>query len=280
MMSTSGMMSSCRGALTMPVEIGLGLRHEPEAHLRDDAEVRLREHAVEVRAEAVLVLLPGLRARQRAHAGAHELAVGQHDFHAAVRVEMVAVRVRRIAGAVIERVADDAAPARIRAVDPELEVPLADVPIEVEIADARLDERVGLRSSTSRMRFMRLRSSTTLPERTGRRAAVAEIAARRDRVERNARTRWPRGRRPEPPRPNRARRRPTRPSPRARPRAASRRPGRARTSSSLVNTHSLPTMPRKRCDRLRERLLAHAGRQHAHAGSACLARTAGAMTQV
>ena len=95
---------------------------------------------------AVLVLLPRLRVRQRAHAGAQQLAVREHDLHAAVRIEVIAVLRHRVAAAVIERVADHAAPAGIRAVDPDLELVLLDVAIEVEVAHAGLDERVGVAS--------------------------------------------------------------------------------------------------------------------------------------
>ncbi len=83
---------------------------------------------------AVLEVLPGLRGRQRAHAGAHHLAVGEHDLHAAVRAEVVAIRQRRAPRAVVERVADHAAPARVRAVDPELQLALANVAVEIEVA--------------------------------------------------------------------------------------------------------------------------------------------------
>src|SRR6185295_16180120 len=99
-------------------------------------EVRLREHTVDPRPAARLVLLPRLRVRQRAHAGAHELAVRQHDFETAVRIEMIAELRPRVPAAAIERVAKRAAPARIGHVDPHLELALLDVAIEVEVADA------------------------------------------------------------------------------------------------------------------------------------------------
>ena len=60
-----------------------------EAHLGDDAYIALREESVDGGTEAVAVLGPGLRARQRAHAGSHDVAVRQHDLEAAVRVEVI-----------------------------------------------------------------------------------------------------------------------------------------------------------------------------------------------
>jgi hypothetical protein len=44
----------------------------------------------------------------------------------------------------IERIADHAAPTRIRAIDPELQALLADMPIEIEITDAGLNEGAGI----------------------------------------------------------------------------------------------------------------------------------------
>ncbi len=121
-------------------QTGLGLRHQPEAHLGDDPEIRLGEQAVDDRAHPVAELLPGLRTGQSAHAGAHQLAVGQHDLHAAVRFEVIAVRQGSATCAVVERVPHQAPPARIGTVDPQLQLVLADMPVEVEIGDARLDQ--------------------------------------------------------------------------------------------------------------------------------------------
>src|SRR6185437_15749013 len=91
----------------------LWARHEPEAHFRHNAEIRLREHPIDSWPEARLVLLPGLRARKGAHSRAHQLPVRQDDLHPAVRIEMVAKLRPRIATAPIERVADETAPAGI-----------------------------------------------------------------------------------------------------------------------------------------------------------------------
>ena len=51
--------------------------------------------------------------------------VAEDHFHAAVGVEVVAEIRARVAGAAIERVADQRCPNRDRAVDPELELALA-----------------------------------------------------------------------------------------------------------------------------------------------------------
>jgi hypothetical protein len=57
---------------------------------------------------------------------------------------MVAERRGGPTRAPVKRIADDAAPARIRRIDPDVEARLGDVVIEIEIADAGLDQRVGI----------------------------------------------------------------------------------------------------------------------------------------
>ena len=57
--------------------------HQPHACLGDHAEVGLHEHLVPGRTESVTIEIPGGRTGHRAHAGAHQLAGGQHHFHAA-----------------------------------------------------------------------------------------------------------------------------------------------------------------------------------------------------
>ena len=99
-------------------QVALRLGHQPDAHLRDDAEVRLEEEAVERRPEAPLVDVPGAAVRDGARAGAHELAVREHDLQAAGVGRVLAVR--RVPDAVLERVADHAAPAEVRHRDPQL----------------------------------------------------------------------------------------------------------------------------------------------------------------
>ena len=95
--------------------------------------------SVERGAEAALVHMPGLVARHRAHAGPEHLARRQH-FHAAPRGHVGAVReVRR---AVLEGVPDDAAPAEVRDRDHQPVPARADGVVQVEPADAGLDDGV------------------------------------------------------------------------------------------------------------------------------------------
>ena len=94
----------------------LGLGHEPDARLHDDAEVRLLEDPVHRRAVARLVEMPGRAVRHRAHARAQQGAVGQHDLVAAVLRAVLAVG--RVAEPAVQAVADEAAPAQLRAPRP------------------------------------------------------------------------------------------------------------------------------------------------------------------
>ena len=57
-------------------------------------------------------------------------------------VEMVAHR--SAPAAAIEGIAHGAAPAGIGGIDPHFQLAILDVAIEIEIADARLDQRVGV----------------------------------------------------------------------------------------------------------------------------------------
>ena len=116
------------------------LGHEPDAHLGDDAEVRLREDAIHVRAEPVLEQLPGIVARHRAHTGPHDLSIRKNDLHATLHHEVIAIRC--VTHAVVERISHDAAPAGIRDVEPQFQPAPPDVVVQVEVTDARLDEGV------------------------------------------------------------------------------------------------------------------------------------------
>ena len=161
-----------------------GFRHQPDAHLRDDTEVRLRKDAVHVRTEAVLEQLPGVVARHRAHAGSHDVAAGQHDFHAALHHEVIAIR--RVTHSMIQRIAHHAAPARVRHVEPQFEAVRLDVVVEVEVADARLDQRVAelLVHLEDAVHAAHVEHDGARQHR--RRAAVREVLAARDRPQRNA----------------------------------------------------------------------------------------------
>jgi hypothetical protein len=54
--------------------------------------------------------------------------------------EVVAILAERVADAVIEGVTDDAAPPRVRRIDPELELALLNMAVEVEVRHAGLDD--------------------------------------------------------------------------------------------------------------------------------------------
>src|SRR5690606_19858243 len=103
------------------------------------------------------------------------------DLHAAVRAEVIAVRQRRASRAALEGVADEAAPAGIGAVDPEPQAALADVAVEIEVADAGLDERVReiLVDLDDLVHALQVEHDAAGVD--GRRAAVGEVAAGRDR---------------------------------------------------------------------------------------------------
>ena len=146
----------------------------------------MAEQTVDVWPETVAILLPALRVRQCAHARAQHLAVGQHDFHAAVTAEMIAERAERVADAVIERIADGTAPAGIWAVDPDLEAALFDVAVEIEVRDAGLDEREAAPVVDLENPVHALQVDDDAAREIRRRAAVTQVLAGRDRIKRNA----------------------------------------------------------------------------------------------
>ena len=162
----------------------LGPAHEPVAHAGDDPVVGLDEQRVEHRPEPALVEVPGLVVGHRAHAGAHELAVGEDDLHPARGHEVLAVG--HVGDAVVERVADDAAPAEVGDRDEQVVVAgLLQGGVEVEPAHAGLDDRVGELGVDLDDAVHRTRLTTALPD-ARRRAAVAEVLAARARPERDA----------------------------------------------------------------------------------------------
>jgi hypothetical protein len=120
--------------------VDLGIGHEPHAHLRDDAVVGLHEELIGRRSQAALVDVPGLVAGHRTHAGAHDRSVGEHDLHPALHPHVDAVG--HVGGAVVERVAYDAAPAEVRDRQHQAVVAGLDGLVEVEPAHARLDHRI------------------------------------------------------------------------------------------------------------------------------------------
>src|SRR3546814_16488084 len=83
------------------------LRHQPDAEFGDDAEIRLGEHAIELRSEPMFADLPMLAVRDASLARANDLAIGKHNFNPALHNEVIAIG--RVAGAMLERVPHDAA---------------------------------------------------------------------------------------------------------------------------------------------------------------------------
>jgi hypothetical protein len=122
-------------------DVDLRLRDQPAAHLGDDAEVRLHEDAVRGRPVAVLAQRSGAGRRHGAEPRAQQRAVRQHDLHATLPRLVVAERGE--ADAVVEGVADDAAPAEVGDRGPQRQPPTADLLEEVEEAHAGLDDGVG-----------------------------------------------------------------------------------------------------------------------------------------
>src|SRR5690606_27025375 len=126
--------------LYRPGQKGFGAREQPDAHLGDDAEVRLAEQPVEARTDSHAILLPGFRARQGAHPSAEEFAVGQDDFEPTDGLPVPAIARNGIAAAGIERISQRAAPAGRGYVDPQLRSGFLQMTIEVEVRHAGLDE--------------------------------------------------------------------------------------------------------------------------------------------
>ena len=157
-----------------------------EAHLRDDPDIALREQPVERGTEAVSILAPGLRSGKRAHAGPHDLTVRHHHFQAAVGVKVIPIHAVGVADTVVERVADDASPSRIGTVDPDLELAVLNVSIQIEVRHTRLDDGevplvIDLDDAVHALQIDDHRAR----EIAGR-AAVSEVLAGRDRKQRNA----------------------------------------------------------------------------------------------
>ena len=159
--------------------------HERDAHLRDDAQVGLGEHPVRVRTEAVGEQLPRVRSGQRAHAGAHDLALRQDHLEARLPQEVVTVG--RVADAAVERVADDAAPPEVGRVEHEDGVCRLQVLVEVEVRDAGLQQGIAVLLVDLQDAVHPL--AHVDDDRAGqpwRRAAVAVVLARGDRRQRDA----------------------------------------------------------------------------------------------
>ncbi len=92
---------------------------------------------------------------------------------------------RRVTHAMVHGVADQAAPTRIGAVEPDLQLVVAQVPVEVEIADPRLDEGVGAGLVDLQHAVHALEVEHHGAGETRRGAAVGKVAPRRNGPERD-----------------------------------------------------------------------------------------------
>jgi hypothetical protein len=101
-------------------------------------------------------------------------------------LEMVPVPGMRIAAAIVERVADHAAPAGIRAVDPEIEFPVLDVAVEIEIGDTRLDKDISVALVDLEDAVHALEIEDNAPREDRCSTAITQILAGRDRIDRDA----------------------------------------------------------------------------------------------
>jgi hypothetical protein len=101
-----------------------------------------------------------------------------------VTAEVIAVLAEGVADAVIERVADDATPSGVRRIDPQLQIALLDVAVEIEVADARLHDGAAapLVDGDDSVHALEIDHDATRQNR--RRAAIAQVLAGRDRIER------------------------------------------------------------------------------------------------
>ena len=163
--------------------VALRLRHQPDAHLRDDAVVRLHEELVGGGAEAALVDVPRPVARHRAHPRPHQVSVREHHLHAALPGHVGAVR--QVRGPVLEVVADHASPAEVGDGDHQLVPAGLNGVVEVEPAHTGLDDGVrGLLVDLEHpVHPAQAEDHGALEAR--RRAAVAVVHARRMRPERH-----------------------------------------------------------------------------------------------
>ncbi len=127
--------------------------------------------------------LPGLRAFQRPHAGAHQRPVGQHHLQAADPLGVLAVG--GAAHPAFQGVAEHAAPAVGRDRGPEPVTFGAQVVVEVEEPHARLDQGVAgaLVHLQHAVQAAQLHHHAAAHPR--RRAAIAVVAALRDGPERD-----------------------------------------------------------------------------------------------
>ncbi len=89
------------------------------------------------------------------------------------------------AGAAIQGVADDTAPARVRRVDPQIEACLGDVLVEIEVADSRLHQGVSVALVDFEYPVHALEVEHHAPGINRSGAAIGKVAAGGDGIERD-----------------------------------------------------------------------------------------------
>ena len=127
--------------------------------------------------------MPCRSVRHCAHAGAHDVAIGQNDFHTADFGGVLAIG--GVADPAIESVAHDAAPARRRRRHPQFDTALLDIFVKLEEADARLDHGIAQRfvDLDDSVHAFEVENDGALEPRC--RAAIAMVLAAGDRPERD-----------------------------------------------------------------------------------------------
>ncbi len=98
---------------------------------------------------------------------------------------MVAVEAQGVADAVVQRIADGAAPARVGGVDPDLQPAVLDVAVEVEIGDARLNQGEMALGVDLQHAVHPLQVDDDAAADIGAGAAIGVVLAGGDRVERD-----------------------------------------------------------------------------------------------
>src|SRR5665213_2955137 len=166
-------------------QISFRSRQQVEAHLGHDAEVALTEQSIHIGASAVVVFRPGLGAWQRTHSRSNNLAIREDHFHAAMRVEVIAEAAEAIAHAMVQRIPNQAAPTGIGYVSPNFQAFLLHVPIQVEVGDARLHDREMPLVIHLNDPVHALQVEDYASRKVWSGAAIAQILAGRDRINRN-----------------------------------------------------------------------------------------------
>ena len=159
---------------------------DPEAHLGDDAEIRLREDAVHVRPDAPFLVLPGRGPFARSGTRAHDLAVAQHHLHAADRIPAVAaVFAVGMGEATLKSVTDGAAPGGVRDVHGQGQVVFLEVVDDVVEADAGFHQHGVVAGVDVEDAVHPLQVEYHAPGQDRRGAAVAEVLAGGNGIERH-----------------------------------------------------------------------------------------------